>query len=145
MVCGWGQSPNTPPAKLGCSNKTAALCCSTVSFCLPWWRFHTGLQMSHSLGASVLFVLWHRGLRVLVLPFLPVPCDGKVAALFEMAQGHLDKGLLCPHIVHLCAQVKTRGLKLYRVLQPWLKSAKAHPCVFWEALLLTLTYVHAHE
>lgn len=74
-----------------------------------------------------------------------VPCDGKVAALFEMAQGHLDKGLLCPHIVHLCAQVKTRGLKLYRVLQPWLKSAKAHPCVFWEALLLTHTCTHMSE
>lgn len=142
MVCGRGQSPATPPAKLGCSDKTPALCCPTVSFCLPRWQFHTGLQMFHSLGASVLLVLWHRGLRVLVLPLLSLY---PAMALFEMAQGHLDKELLCPHTVCLCAQVRTGGLKLYGVLQPCLKSAKAHPWIFWEALLLTLIYMHVHK
>lgn len=60
--------------------------------------------MSHSLGASVLFVLWHQGLRVLVLPFLPLyPAMGKSRPCLRWLKVIWTKDS-CVHTLCICVR-----------------------------------------
>lgn len=97
-------------------------------------------------SASCSFTLQHWELWVLGLPVIPLyPARRKPWLCWKLLKFVWTKDVcVTVLLICMCSQVKTGGLKLHGIAQPYPKSASAHFWIFWKALLLTFIDMHLH-